>query len=319
MMPTFGPANNVLANPPSMDSIRAEADALCASPIFQAALRRHCRYIDGRRLGQLNTRIHSDDPMLWHSLRHHQEANRSVSQYFNVALQQHNALQQVLRSFFASDLESRTILDFACGHGRNLRFLTLAAPAGRVWGCDIQQDAVDFVSREFGVNGLYSTADPDQFEPGRKFDFIWVASLFSHLPEQLFHRWLAKLASLLTADGVLCFSVHGEAILPANIAMPAGGFFFIPSSENAQLDGSIYGTTFVTDTYVRYALARVSGILGSYLRIPRGVANETCRHVATREGRDLTALAAFRRGPWGWVDQLTISEAGKLRVQGWAG
>jgi SAM-dependent methyltransferase len=302
-----------------MGSLRAEADALCASPAFKAALRRHSRHIARSRLDLLSTRIHPDDPMLGHSLRHHADANRSVSQYFNVALQQHNALQQVLRSFFASDLDSRTILDFACGHGRNLRFLAPASPNGKVWGCDIQQEAVDFVAAEFGVHALYSTVDPDRFSPGRTFDFIWVASLFSHLPERLFHHWLGKLASLLTDDGVLCFSVHGEVMLPAHIPMPAGGFFYSSVSENAQLDGSIYGATYVTDAYVTEALAKLSGTLSGHYRIPRGLANEQDLYIATRKERDFAGLAAFRRGAWGWVEHLAISGDDALRVQGWAG
>lgn len=304
---------------PSMAALRAEADALCANPAFRAALWRHCGRADNETYNNLSTRIHRDDPMLWHSLRVHREANRSVSQYFSVALQQHDAFQQVLRAFFGSNLDSRSVLDFACGHGRNLRFAGLALPASAVWGSDIQKEAVDFCTAEFGVQGLYSSADPDAFQPGRSFDLIWVASLFSHLPADLFHRWLHRLGALLTDDGVLCFSVLGERILSSNVAMSAEGIHFVPSSENAMLDTSIYGTTFVTDTYVRQALAGASRVLGSSWRIARGLANEQDLYVVARTDRDLTALAGFRHGPWGWVDKLDASGQGQLRIQGWAG
>src|SRR5690606_36941997 len=43
-------------------------------------------------------KIHPDDQMLLHSLYHHRDANASVSQYYNVALQQYNAAQQILRA-----------------------------------------------------------------------------------------------------------------------------------------------------------------------------------------------------------------------------
>ena len=48
----------------------------------------------------------------------------------------------------------------------------------------------------FGVTVVPSAFEPGEFRPGRTFDFIWVASLFSHLPEELFRRWVAKLVSL---------------------------------------------------------------------------------------------------------------------------
>ena len=66
-------------------------------------------------------------------------------------------------------------------------FLGLIVAPGRIWASDLQTDAVDFVRDTFGVQALASHADPARFAPERRFDFIWVASLFSHLPESLFH------------------------------------------------------------------------------------------------------------------------------------
>src|SRR5205085_2765059 len=110
------------------------------------------------------------------SLNYFREVNWSVSQYFNVALQQHNAAQQIMRLLFGPPRADFRILDFACGYGRLLRFLTLSAPSAEISACDIQSDAVEFVAREFGVHGLVSNNDPQRFEPGKRFDFVWVAS-----------------------------------------------------------------------------------------------------------------------------------------------
>ena len=257
--------------------------------------------------------------MLEHSLRHHRDANFAVSQYFNVALQQHNTAQQLLRHLFPADWSARTVLDFACGYGRHLRFLTLALPATRVWASEIQRDAVEFVAREFGVHGLQSVRDPAQFEPQRQFDFIWVASLFSHLPPRLFHAWLEKLARLLTPEGILCFSVHDESELPHCEPMPHMGIRFIPESENAELDTASYGTTFVAEGFVREAIDRACGVGRDSLRIPRALASHQDLYLVPARGDHRLAGVNVRKGPWGWVDVINVSPAGDLYMAGWAG
>src|SRR6185295_18753043 len=107
--------------------------------------------------------------------------NWSLSQYFGIALQQHNAAQQVLRLVFGDPGADFQILDFACGYGRLQRFLTLSVPPSQVWASDILPDAVDFARREFGVQAALSDRDPQRFDLRQTFDFVSVASLFSHL------------------------------------------------------------------------------------------------------------------------------------------
>ena len=301
-------------------SLLTKANEQCLDPAFRNAVWRHLGYRnDARGLAALSTRIHPKDQMLQHSLRHFHEVNRSLSQYFNVALQQHNAAQQVFRQVIGAPNGTHRLLDFACGYGRLLRFLTLSVPPSQIWASEIQSEAVDFAMSEFGVHGAVSDIDPERFEPGVRFDFIWVASLFSHLPRHLFHGWLARLVSLATPDGIVCFSVHDECLLPARIPMPADGIHFIASSENAELDGNAYGTTFVSEAFVRDAIAAVCGTGHPYFRVKRGLANEQDLYVVARaRSRDLAGLEAFRKGAWGWVDECRVSERGELYLRGWA-
>jgi SAM-dependent methyltransferase len=302
------------------DSLLAKANEQCLDPQFRDAVWRHLGYrSEARGLAALSTRIHPRDQMLQHSLRHFREVNRSVSQYFNVALQQHNAAQQVFRSVLGAPDAAHRILDFACGYGRLLRFLTLSVPPAQIWASEIQRDAVDFVVSEFGVHGVPSDLDPQRFEPGLRFDFIWVASLFSHLPRNLFHGWLARLVQLTTPNGIVCFSVHDECLLPPRIPMPADGFHFIAASENAELDGNAYGTTFVSEAFVRVAIAAACGDAHPYVRVRRGLANEQDLYVVPRaRSCDLSGLEGFRKGAWGWVDECRVSESGELYLRGWA-
>jgi hypothetical protein len=192
-------------------------------------------------------------------------------------------------------------------------------PPTQVWAAEIQPDAIEFAIREFGVHGVLSDIDPQRFEPGLQFDFVWVASLFSHLPRHLFHGWLSRLTSILKPGGILCFSVHDECLLPPQIAMPSDGIHFIPASENADLDGNAYGTTFVSETFVRSAIAESCGSDRPFFRIKRGLANDQDLYVVPKaQGCHLRQLTAFRKGPWGWVDECHVSDAGELYMRGWA-
>ena len=302
------------------EALLSRADELCQDPAFRSVVWRHCGYkAEGVEALRLNTRIHRNDQMLRHSLDYFQEVNWSLSQYFNVALQQHNAAQQILRLLVGKPDADCRILDFACGYGRLLRFLTLSVPPTQVWASEIQPDAVDFVVREFGVHGAVSDVDPERFEPGTQFDFVWVASLFSHLPRHLFHGWLRQLTSILKPGGVLCFSVRDECLLPPQIPMPRDGIHFIAESENADLDNSVYGTTWVNESFVRAALLEASGSDHGYFRIRRGLANEQDIYVVSKKrNRDLSPLVSFRKGAWGWVDECRVSDAGELYLRGWA-
>jgi len=300
--------------------LQAQARDLCQDEVLREAVWTHCAGLPASAAPQqLSTCIHDGDQMLAHSLMHHQEANASVAQYFNVALQQYHAARQVLGALFPGREGQVSLLDFACGFGRLLRFMSLALPPRQLLASDIQPQACRFVSDEFGVAAIESQADPAAFEPGRKFQLIWVASLFSHLPAGLFEAWLRRLVDCLAPDGVLCFSVHGACLVPDGHAMPASGLLFFPQSENADLDASLYGTTYVSDAWMTEVIARICGPDRPWSRIPRGLAHEQDLYVvAARPGRDLSALEGFRRGPWGWADERRLDQNGELYLRGWA-
>ncbi|MEE4297661.1 MAG: class I SAM-dependent methyltransferase, partial [Wenzhouxiangella sp.] len=166
---------------PLLDAARSQL----AHTKLAEVLHRHFPYLPESIDPQaLSTEIPAGCQMLEFSLRHHQDAALSVSQYFSVALQQYQTVIQIMDRMFGyrDDLK---VLDFACGYGRLLRFLIHRLSADQIWAAEIQSDAVDYVSEHFGVHGLQSSAEPENFNPNQRFDVIWVASLFSHLPDGL--------------------------------------------------------------------------------------------------------------------------------------
>ncbi|MEE4639002.1 MAG: class I SAM-dependent methyltransferase [Wenzhouxiangella sp.] len=299
-------------------ALRAAADQQLAHARLPGVLHRHCPYLpDSVSPARLATGIHPGCQMLEFSLRHHRDAALSVSQYFAVALQQYQTVRQIIDRVFGDQAELR-VLDFACGYGRLLRFLVHSLDPERIWAAEIQPEAVDHVVDRYGVHGLYSSAVPEDFQPDQRFDVIWVASLFSHLPDGLFERWLDRLAGLLKPGGILCFSVHDEVLLPEHAALPDTGLLYYDHSENEGLDGRIYGTSFVSEDYVRAAAASVFGPGLRYRRFGKLLAHEQDVYICTSaDGPDLGGLEDFRRGPRGWLD-VHRQEGDALVLQGWA-
>jgi len=266
----------------------------------------------------VGTRIHPSCQMLAHSLRAHQDASLAVSQYFGIALQQFHTAACFIDRLERSCPAPR-ILDFACGYGRLLNLLIHKVPPERVWASEIQPDAVSFAAESFGVTALQSSARPEDFDPGERFDLIWVASLFSHLPPGLFQRWLKRLAGLLSPQGIMLFTVHDRALLPADMQMPETGILYIEGSENADLGTDIYGTTFVTEDYVHTAVADALGTGHACMRLPRLINYEQDAYViGGSPERDLSEFADVPRGLRGWLDERRIDSDGMLHLAGWA-
>jgi len=276
------------------EDLLQQAELICQQSRFKHTLLRHlniphhAQHHDGLH-GELIMDIHPDDQMLLHSLHHHQSAELALSQYFSISLQQFNAARQIMQACFGSGFDHVKVLDFACGYGRLLRFMSMLIPSENLWASEIQPEALEFTRSTFGVQGVLSTADPQDFEVEERFDFIWVASLFSHLPDDLFQAWLAKLCTLLTPRGVLCFSARGSELMP------------------------------VSESYVQGWIDKNLGLGHGYSRLPRALANEQDLYLLGKDpDRELPAIDEFDKGLWGCVDRLDLDQNNILKLEGWA-
>jgi SAM-dependent methyltransferase len=227
--------------------------------------------------------------------------------------------RRVLEWHFGDLSRVGLLLDFAAGYGRVTRFLVTDLPAERVSVAEIEAEAVRFQEETFGVAGLLSTVCPEEFAPGREFDAVLVSSLFTHLPEERFAAWLAKLLSLVRPGGLLAFSLHDRSLLPE---AGAAEFTFRPESESGSLAKSEYGSTWVSEGYVRARIARIAEIARgeevAVHRIPRGLANYQDLYVVTKgNSADPAALAALRGGAEGYIESCTLSAARRLTLRGW--
>jgi SAM-dependent methyltransferase len=275
--------------------------------------------------GTVDLAVDARDEMLSFLIQIHDgDRERALFTYFRTGLSIADSMTQVVR-WRCGGLDQISLLDFASGYGRVTRFLLRDLPAEHVWVSDVYADGVRFQEERFGVHGIVSTVRPEDFVCAERFDAITVTSLFTHLPDQRFVDWLRVLLGLLRPGGVLLFSVHGEEVLSADSAVPESGILFQEMSESGSLDTSDYGSTWVTESYVRAAVARAADGLGAEKiavhRLPRGLCNFQDLYVAVRpavgEGEVDFASLAFQSEPHLHVDECILRRPEELYVRGW--
>jgi SAM-dependent methyltransferase len=118
-------------------------------------------------------------------------------------------VDDALRAQGASPEACRPILDFGCGCGRVARHWS-----GReveLHGCDVNGRMIEWCRESlpfgrFEGNGL---EPPLRYSDG-SFGLAYAFSVFTHLPEQLQHDWLAEFRRVLRPGGYLLFSTLGE-------------------------------------------------------------------------------------------------------------
>jgi SAM-dependent methyltransferase len=328
--------------------------------------------------GGVELAIDPADEMLGFLVEAHQgDRERALYTYHQSGASIAEAMRQLLRWRFGDPASLGKLLDFASGYGRVTRFLCRLLPAGRIWVSDIYAGGVRFQAERFGVHGIVSTVEPAALpaavraafpppalptappaapaEPavppvegtaGRcsaeapLFDAILVTSLFTHLPEERFVAWLRVLMGLLTPGGLLAFSVHDQRLLAPGLALPASGLLFQEISESGSLDGNEYGSTWVSEEFVRGALRRAlsdpdsgpggpaggstagrgaaGGGSGSLHRLPRGLCHYQDLYVAVPEGGADFSRLRFRGEPYLFVERCALAGGDLLELRGWA-
>ncbi|HEY4593196.1 MAG TPA: class I SAM-dependent methyltransferase, partial [Thermoanaerobaculia bacterium] len=239
------------------------------------------------------------------------DRDRALFGYFRSGASIADSLGQGLRWRFGSLERMGKILDFASGYGRVTRFLVRDVPPERVWVADVYADGVRFQEERLGVRGLVSTIRPEDFACAERFDAILVTSLFTHLPEERFVAWLRVLLGLLAPGGMLAFSAHSPEVLPLGVPMPDTGIHFQETSESGSLAKSDYGSTWVTEEFVRSALDRAIGPGASLHRVERGLCNFQDLYLALPEGGVDFAGLDFQGEPQLFLERARLSEEGR--------
>lgn len=222
---------------------------------------------------RLNTDISKNDMMLLHFINNGFSVEAAVRAYLVRGVGLLDMVRKIAEKRWGSHWTQQAgpFLDFASGYGTLERHLVHVMPAEQIYTADVKKHGVDFQVETFGVNGLPSSFVPEEFLPAMKFRFIFVASLFSHLPEDLFRRWLKKLWNCLAPHGVLAFTVHDTSLRHSD-----QDFIYSVQSEDSDSvaedsikNASVYGTTFVSENYLSHCFAELGLTAENYTRYKR--------------------------------------------------
>jgi 2-polyprenyl-3-methyl-5-hydroxy-6-metoxy-1,4-benzoquinol methylase len=273
--------------------------------LFDVDPARFCRPLPGQ------------DEMFFKAILPNYEHDASISafKFVESTMRLGEAYRQIVEGVFGGYDRLGSVLDFASGWGRLTRLLEQRLRPDQIFVADIYHQAVDWQAQAFGVTGVHSTKDPATFAYAGQHDIVLVGSMFSHLPAELFHQWLARLYGLISPSGVLAFSVHDEAILPAGETMDASGLRYLRFSESGSLDLDIYGMSYVTEAFVAAAIGRLAPGL-SWRRFPKGLYENQDLYVVGAPGVDLSQLK-LASSPMGGFERVATLSTGDLEFYGW--
>lgn len=207
---------------------------------------------------RINCRIHPQDD-IFHFFTRHPLASNPIREYLSDGWRTLSELMLLLEEAGVSLTRMQQVLEFASGYGRFTRHLVKAIP-GRVDCSDVLPGTAEFLREQFAVEAFYSRHNPAEIVYPKRYDMVFVLSLFTHLPVNMWTPWLQSLARGVKPGGLLVISVHNETVAPhLGVTFGADGTYFVASSESPSLDGAIYGTTFTTRAFVERAVVDALG------------------------------------------------------------
>lgn len=271
--------------------------------------------------GAVERAVHRDDEMLAYLVAAHDgDLDQGLAAYFRTGLAIAETLGRVMAWRPGGLAGVERLLDFASGYGRVTRFLVREVPPQRVWVADLDPEAVRFQERRFGVRGLLSSAEPETFRCGERFDAILVTSLFTHLPRETFGPWLRRLAGLLAPGGLLALSAHDVSLLPPEWdvpeAVPGEGHRFLEVSESRHLSTREYGSAWIDEGFFRRALeAAGDGLV--YRRLPRALGSFHDLYVVVADPRAALDDLAFPGDARGYLESCELTAPGAITARGW--
>lgn len=179
-----------------------------------------------------------------------------------------------------------SILDFGCGCGRTLLWLTKETSRPRFYGTDIDEKAVTWCDRNLGFGSftVNKALPPLRYAAG-SFDFVYAVSVFTHLDEEHQFQWLEEIKRVVQPKGIVVLTIHGETCwsgLPPEhkTRMDSKGFTFFRADLHKGIFPSWYQDAYHTRKYVNENFSRYFKIL-DYL--PQGLNNHQDMVVLLRE------------------------------------
>jgi len=130
--------------------------------------------------------LHEDDYILQYGIDR-LGIESAVHSYFHAARHEASMITSSISHFFPDNSRIK-VLDFASGYKRIARHLNYFDKRIDLFEADIHPEAVSFMNDRLELSTHLSNVSPEVSEFGKDYDFIYVLSLFSHIPDDLFER-----------------------------------------------------------------------------------------------------------------------------------
>lgn len=93
-----------------------------------------------------------------------------------------------------------------------MRWIRASFPEATIVASDRLRDGVDFCANTFDAVPAYSNDGYEDLKLGGNFDLIWLGSVYTHLPMNLWHKITQMLVDNLAPGGLLAFSYAGPHV-----------------------------------------------------------------------------------------------------------
>jgi SAM-dependent methyltransferase len=158
------------------------------------------------------------------------------------------------------------VLDFGCGCGRTLRWLTQLEPAVEWTGCDADGEAVAWCRQALpSVRFDHTQAMPPLPYAGESFDLVYAISVFTHLDHHRQEAWVRELARVMRPGGVLLLSMFHPSVavaLGAETELIREGFLFLSSKKARGVMPEWYQTALATPEHTAATLQTDFDVVG---------------------------------------------------------
>lgn len=104
------------------------------------------------------------------------------------------------------------LLDWGCGTGRIIRHLPALQPAAILYGCDINEEMIDWNKTHYSLISFTCIHNftPMPYAP-LFFDLVYGMSIFTHIETTQQLNWIIELHRILKRKGILLITTQGVA------------------------------------------------------------------------------------------------------------
>lgn len=134
-----------------------------------------------------------------------------AARYLERGAQTNEAIRGALRGSGIDPLGCARILDWGCAAGRVIRFWADVADRAAVWGCDIDEAAIDWAVAHLSPPFRFfsTTLAPSIPVADGAFDLVYGISVFTHISHHV-DTWLMELRRITAPGGHVLVTIHDE-------------------------------------------------------------------------------------------------------------